>query len=77
MASVKENNNNNKIGGAGDSGGGDKKSKIKFGVPAAPQMVLKMDNGKVVSIANEENQRITQPSSTVLVYRCIVYSLKM
>ena len=32
-------------------------------------LVLKFDNGKVVSIANEQNQRIIEPSSTVLVYR--------
>ena len=29
-------------------------------------LVLKLDNGKVVSIANEETDIITQPSSTVL-----------
>ena len=29
-------------------------------------LVLKLDNGKVVSIANEQTDRITQPSSTVL-----------
>ena len=40
-------------------------------------LALKLDNGKVVSIANEQtdrqnhkqNRRITEPSSTVLVYR--------
>ena len=32
-------------------------------------LVLKLDNGKVVSIANEQNHRVTEPSSTVLVYR--------
>ena len=38
-------------------------------------LVLKLDNGKVVSIANEQNHRITdrvtEPSSSVLVYRYI------
>ena len=29
-------------------------------------LVLKLDNGKEVSIANEQTDRITQPSSTVL-----------
>ena len=29
-------------------------------------LVLKLDNGKVVSIANEQTDRFTQPSSTVL-----------
>ena len=32
-------------------------------------LVLKLDNGKVVSIANEQTDRITQLSSTVLLYR--------
>ena len=32
-------------------------------------LVLKLDNGKEVSIANEQTDRITEPSSTVLVYR--------
>ena len=32
-------------------------------------LVLKLDNGKVVSIANGQTDRITEPSSTVLVYR--------
>ena len=32
-------------------------------------LVLKLDNGKVVSIANGQTHRVTQPSSTVLVYR--------
>ena len=32
-------------------------------------LVLKMDNGKVVYVANRQNHRITKPSSTVLVYR--------
>ena len=32
-------------------------------------LVLKLDNGKVVSIANEQTDRITEPSSIVLVYR--------
>ena len=32
-------------------------------------LVLKSDNGKVVSIANGQTHRVTQPSSTVLVYR--------
>ena len=32
-------------------------------------LVLKLDNGKVVSIANEQTDRIKDPSSTVLVYR--------
>ena len=34
-------------------------------------LVLKLDNGKVVSIANGQTHRVTQPSSTVLVYRCV------
>jgi len=34
-------------------------------------LVLKLDNGKVVSIANGQTHRVTQPSSTVLVYRYI------
>ena len=33
-------------------------------------LVLKSDNRKVVSIANGQTHRVTQPSSTVLVYRC-------
>ena len=32
-------------------------------------LVLKLDNGKVVSIANGQNHRRTATSSTVLVYR--------
>ena len=32
-------------------------------------LVWKLDNGKVVSIANGQTHRGTQPSSTVLVYR--------
>ena len=32
-------------------------------------LVLKLDNGKVVSIANSQTDRITEPSSTVLLYR--------
>ena len=36
-------------------------------------LVLKLDNGKVVSIANEQTDRVTdrvtEPSTTVLVYR--------
>ena len=49
-------------------------------------LVLKLDNGKVVSIANRQTDRITdrvtEPSSTVLVYRyymfaCMKLNLKM
>ena len=62
-------------------GGGKKK---KFGAPMAPHifqnfrkvmripnmcLVLKLDNGKVVSIANGQTDRITEPSSTVSIYR--------
>ena len=32
-------------------------------------LVLKLDNGKVVSIADEQTDKITEPPSTVLVYR--------
>ena len=32
-------------------------------------LVLKLDNGKVVSIANGQSDRVTEPSSTELVYR--------
>ena len=36
-------------------------------------LVLKLDNGKVVSIANgqtdRQSDRVTEPSTTVLVYR--------
>ena len=32
-------------------------------------LVLKLDNGKVVSIVNGQTHRVTQPPSTVLVYR--------
>ena len=32
-------------------------------------LVLKLNNGKVVSITNEQSDRVTEPSSTVLVYR--------
>ena len=35
-------------------------------------LVLKSDNGKVVSIANGQTHRLTQPSSTVLVYRLLL-----
>ena len=70
------------------SGGAAVKYK-KIGAPVAPHsfknfrsvmripnmcFVLKLDNGKVVSIANKQihrqTDRITEPSSTVLVYRC-------
>ena len=69
--------------------GGDKKNKREFGAPSAPPisdvtrsmripnvcLVLKLDNGKVVCIANRQTHRVTQPSSTVLVYRvyCVVF----
>ena len=40
-------------------------------------LVLKLDNGKVVSIANRQiesqNHGITEPSSTVLLYRLVVF----
>ena len=43
-------------------------------------LVLKSDNGKVVSIANRQtesqNQGITEPSSTVLLYRLHLASCK-
>ena len=48
--------------------GGDKK---KFGAPPAPQMALKLDNGKV-GFYSVRTDRVTQPSSTVLVY---IYAL--
>ena len=32
-------------------------------------LVLKLDNGKVFFLANGQTHRVTQPSSTVLVYR--------
>ena len=66
-------------------GGGKRIAKKKFGAPAAPHsfesfrrvmrfpnmcLVLKFDNGKVVSRANEQTDiitdRVTQPSSSVL-----------
>ena len=34
-------------------------------------LILKLDNGKVASIANGQTHRMTQPPSTVLVYRCV------
>ena len=34
-------------------------------------LVLKLDNGKVVSIADEQTHRWTEPPSTVLVYRLL------
>ena len=34
-------------------------------------LVLKLDNGKVVFIASGQSDRVTEPSSTVLVYRYI------
>ena len=37
--------------------------------------ILKLDNGKVVSIAEEQIDRITEPPSTVLVYRYIYTSI--
>ena len=33
-------------------------------------LVLKLENGKVVFLENEQSARVTEPSSTVLVYRC-------
>ena len=39
-------------------------------IPNMCLLVCKFDNGKLVSIANEQTHRITEPSSTVLVYRC-------
>ena len=61
--------------------------KIKWGACGAPNgfkcfrgvmripntcLLLKLDTGKVVSIANEQTDRITEPSSTVLVYRLLL-----
>ena len=38
-------------------------------------LVLKLDNGKVVSIADEQTVKRTKPPSTVLVYRYIVHKI--
>ena len=38
-------------------------------------LVLKLDNGKVVYIADEQTDRRTKPPSTVLVYRYIVHKI--
>ena len=35
-------------------------------------LVLKLDNGEVITTANEQTDRITQPYSTVLVYRWLI-----
>ena len=35
-------------------------------------LVLTLDNGKVVSIANEQNHRVTEPYTSVLVCRYII-----
>ena len=37
-------------------------------------LVLKLDNGKGFSIANEQTDRISEPSRTVLVYRFKIIS---
>ena len=37
--------------------------------------VLKLDNGKVVSIADKQTDRRTKPPSTVFVYRYIVHKI--
>ena len=38
-------------------------------------LVLKLDNGKVVFIADEQTDRRTKPPSTVLLYRYIVHKI--
>ena len=38
-------------------------------------LVLKLDNGKVVSIADEQTDRRTKQPSTVLVYRYIIHKI--
>ena len=38
-------------------------------------LVLKLDNGKVVSIVDEQTDRRTEPPSMVLVYRYIVHKI--
>ena len=39
-------------------------------------LVLKLDNGKVVSIADEQTDRHTEPPSTVLVYSMVLIRLR-
>ena len=38
-------------------------------------LVLKLDNGKVVSIASGQTHRVTQPPSTVLVYSISIHAV--
>ena len=38
-------------------------------------LVLKLDSGKVVSIADEQTDRRTKPPSTILVYRYILHKI--